>query len=336
MISVFVDTNILHCKNERLDEVEFIEKLQDIIDDIAVNDIYTEVKIVIPSMVIHELYQQQLEAYISWKQKLEKIKMPNMVCDREFDYKKYLSDIFQDSIQKIQKSIVNVEIAAFPDNGKLHKIIYRAIEKLPPFEGKDKQSDKGFKDVIIWETIKEYKEKHINDIIVFYCNDNLLLGSVLKNEFYKEFRDEIYIEQKDHLMNRLSLLCDKKEVIKTFSSQLRERIEKSVSHNNDFLYDFLMDDATWDDGDKISGFEVISVNIINCDEQKLNNKILYNVEIEIKLFYANQNEREMYKLAGEREFDIYYDFGTDELLLKSYDSLTLGRCELSDYFPIER
>lgn len=160
-------------------------------------------------------------------------------------------------------------------------------------------------------------------------------SSILKDEFYEEFRDEIYIEQKNQLINRLVILCDKKEVVKSFSSQLKERIEKSVSHNNEVFYDLLMDDAIWNNGDRISGFEVNSVNIINCDDQKLHNKILYNVEIEIKMFYSNSREREMYKLIGEREFDIYYDFETDELLLKSYDSLTLGRCQLSDYVHIE-
>lgn len=46
-------------------------------------------------------------------------------------------------------------------------------------------------------TIKEYKEKHINDIIVFYCNDNLLASNALRKEFKEDFRDEIYIEQKN-------------------------------------------------------------------------------------------------------------------------------------------
>lgn len=335
MITVFIDTNILHCRNELLDECEFIEKLQDIIDDIEVNDIYTEVQIVIPKMVIYELYQQQIEAYNVWKQQLERIKLPNMEYDREFDYEKYLSGIFRESIQKMQQNVVDFKIVDFPDNKKLNKIIIRAIEKLPPFEGKGKQSDKGFKDVIIWETIKEYKEKHINDIIVFYCNDNLLSSSTLKEEFYTEFRDQIYIEQKDQLMNRLAILCDKKEVVKSFSSQLKERIERSVSQSNEVFYDLLMDNAVWNDGDRISGFEVNNVNITNCNDQKLHNRILYNIEIEIKMFYSNLIEREMYKIVGEREFDIYYDFETDELLLKAYDMLTLGRCELLDFVPIE-
>lgn len=63
--------------------------------------------------------------------------------------------------------------------------------------------------------------------------------------------------------------------------------------------------------------------------------ISYNVEIEIKMFYSTPKEREMYKLMGKREFDIYYDFETDKLLTKLYDSLTLGRCEISDFILLE-
>lgn len=335
MISLFIDTNILHCKNEQLDKVEFIEKLQEIIADIEVNDIYTEIRILLPKMVISELYQQQLEAYERWKRQLEKIRMPNMKYDREFDYHSYLSLTFKEALQKVQQGVVDIEVVDFPKNEKLNKIILRAIKKEPPFEGKDKQSDKGFKDVIIWETIKEYKEKHINDVIVFYCNDNLLASNALKAEFYTEFRDEIYFEQKDKLMERLVLLCNKTEVVKTFSSQLMERIRKSMNHNNEYFYDLLMEDSIWSDRDKISGFEVRNIDIVNCNDEKIQNKILYNVEVEIKLFYSTPMEREMYKLVGEREFDIYYDFETDKLLIKSYDSLTLGRCEMSDFIPLE-
>lgn len=335
MISVFIDTNILHCKNEQLDKVEFIEKLQEIIDDIEVNDIYAEIKILLPKMVISELYQQQLEAYENWKKQLEKIRMPNMKYDKEFDYNSYLSMTFKDALQKVQQGVVEVEVIDFPKVEKLNEIILRAIRKDPPFEGKDKQSDKGFKDVIIWETIKEYKEKHINDIIVFYCNDNLLASNALKVEFYTEFRDEIYIEQKDKLMERLALLCNKTEIAKTFSSQLAERIQKSMSHNNEYFYDLLMENTIWSDGDKISGFEVKNIDIANCNDEKVQNKILYNVEVEIKMFYSTPKEREMYKLIGKREFDIYYDFETDKLLTKSYDSLTLGRCEMFDFISLE-
>ena len=63
MIDVFIDTNILNSRNEQLDKALFVEKLKEIIGEIEINDIYTEIKILLPRMVLNELYQQQLEMY---------------------------------------------------------------------------------------------------------------------------------------------------------------------------------------------------------------------------------------------------------------------------------
>ena len=44
MIDVFIDTNILHSRNEQLDKALFVEKLKEIIGEIEINDIYKEIK----------------------------------------------------------------------------------------------------------------------------------------------------------------------------------------------------------------------------------------------------------------------------------------------------
>lgn len=256
MIDVFIDTNILHSRNEQLDKALFVEKLKEIIGEIEINDIYTEIKILLPRMVLNELYQQQLEMFDDLNKRLENVSMPNMQYDRAFNYGEYLETTFKKAITELKQGIVAVEVVDFPASDRLNSIISRAIKKEPPFEGKEKHSDKGFKDVLIWESIKEYKEKHINDTIVFYCNDNLLASNALRKEFKEDFRDEIYIEQKNALMKRLTTLCNKNETEKTFSSQLNERIENCLSHNNEILYDLLMEDSVWNDGDTISDFEV--------------------------------------------------------------------------------
>lgn len=200
MIDVFIDTNILHSRNEQLDKALFVEKLKEIIGEIEINDIYTEIKILLPRMVLNELYQQQLEMFDDLNKRLENVSMPNMQYDRAFNYGEYLETIFKKAIMELKQGIVAVEVVDFPASDRLNSIISRAIKKEPPFEGKEKHSDKGFKDVLIWESIKEYKEKHINDTIVFYCNDNLLASNALRKEFKEDFRDEIYIEQKNALM----------------------------------------------------------------------------------------------------------------------------------------
>ena len=316
MIDVFIDTNILHSRNEQLDKALFVEKLKEIIGEIEINDIYTEIKILLPRMVLNELYQQQLEMFDDLNKRLENVSMPNMQYDRVFNYGEYLETTFKKAITELKQGIVAVEVVDFPASDRLNSIISRAIKKEPPFEGKEKHSDKGFKDVLIWESIKEYKEKHINDTIVFYCNDNLLASNALRKEFKEDFRDEIYIEQKNALMKRLTTLCNKNETEKTFSSQLNERIENCLSHNNEILYDLLMEDLVWND-------------------IKIYNRILYKVEIEIKMYYAKCKDRDMYKIIGERQFDIYYDFSDDILLTNHYETLTMGDCNVSDFIVLE-
>lgn len=332
MISVFVDTNILYCKNEVFDEVWFVKKLQDIIGDIEVNDIYSEVKILLPKMVINELYQQQLEAYESIRRQFAKIRMPNLQFNAEFDYGNYLMEIYKREIKDIQQGIVKVEIIDFPDNSKLEQIIDRAIKKIPPFEGKDKQSDKGFKDVIIWETIKEYKHKHVNDIVIFYCNDNLVASNELEEEFYNEFRDKIYIQKKDTLLKKLIELCDKSEIIMSFSNKIESRVRNCIIDDNEKLIELLSNDMVWCDGDEISDFDILNVDIIDCQDEIIYNKIYYNVEIKIKMYYAIHRDREMYKIIGKRQIDIYYDFDEDVLMTNSYDVLTMRRAELNNFF----
>ncbi len=335
MIDVFIDTNVLYNRNEQLDKALFVTKLKEIIEEIEANDIYTEIKLLLPRMVLNELYQQQLEMFDGLNKRLENVSMPNLQYDRAFNYGEYLEKIFKEAIMEIQKGIVEVDVVDFPNSDKLGNIISRAIKKAPPFEGKEKHSDKGFKDVLIWESIKEYKEKHINDIIVFYCNDSLLASNALRKEFKEDFRDEIYIEQKNELIKRLTTLCNKNEMVKTFSSQLNERIEMCMSHDNEILYDLLMGDTEWSDGDVISDFEVKKVNIINCNDIKIHNRILYKVEIEIKMYYSKYKNRDMYKIMGERQFDIYYDFNDDVLLINHYENLTMADCNISDFIVLE-
>ena len=335
MIDVFIDTNILHSRNEQLDKALFVEKLKEIIEEIEINDIYTEVKILLPRMVLNELYQQQLEIYDDWNKKLENVSMPNMQYDSSFNYGEYLETIFKKAIKELKQGIVAVEVVDFPASDRFDSIISRAIKKEPPFEGKEKHSDKGFKDALIWESIKEYKGKHINDMIVFYCNDNLLASNALIKEFKEDFRDEIYIEQKNALMKRLTILCNKNEMVKTFSSQLNERIEICMSHKNEILYDLLMENTVWNDGDTISDFEVKKVNILSCNDMKIHNRILYKVEIEIRMYYSKYKDRDMYKIMGERQFDIYYDFNDDVLLTNHYDNLTMEDCNTLDFIVLE-
>lgn len=129
MIDVFIDTNILHSRNEQLDKVLFVEKLKEIIEEIEINDIYTEIKILLPRMVLNELYQQQLEMFDDLNKRLENVSMPNMQYDRAFNYGEYLETIFKKAITELKQGIVAVEVVDFPASDRLNSIISRAIKK---------------------------------------------------------------------------------------------------------------------------------------------------------------------------------------------------------------
>lgn len=330
MITVFIDTNILHCTKDELNKVRFAEKLQEIIDEIEINDIYTEVKLVIPKIVIYELFEQQMDDYNGWLNKLERVKLPNLNFTNDFNYKEFLEISFREEIKTWKNKLVNIEIADFPNGETLEKIIYRSIYKNSPFEGKEKQSDKGFKDVIIWECLKAYKTKHISDTVVLYCNDHLLSNPKLKNEYYDEFRDELFIEKKGELISRLTKLLDT-NLVKTFANQLEERIQNVFSKSNEIFVEFLMNDNTWGDGDRIIDFDICNSSVIECSDEKLDNKIMYVIKLDVVLKYKDDVCRENYKISGERYFDVYYDFEEDKFYLKDYDTLTMGRVSMFEY-----
>ena len=63
MISIFLDTNILFSRSKDFTSVGFLQNLEEIVGAIEVNDLYNDVQIIIPRIVIDELKMQQQESY---------------------------------------------------------------------------------------------------------------------------------------------------------------------------------------------------------------------------------------------------------------------------------
>ena len=78
-------------------------------------------------------------------------------------------------------------------------MIQRAIKKDPPFEAKEKESDKGFKDALIWESLKEYKKKNVKDTIVLYSKDKRIVDIFLQKEYKEIFAGETYDRYKKQI-----------------------------------------------------------------------------------------------------------------------------------------
>lgn len=122
--------------------------------------------------VFGEIIQQRKEEFLKTKNELEKnLKKLNLKLDlpSEPNFTQELKDYLDK---------YSIQILPHVKNEVLPRIIDRAINKNLPFksvsEGKNnKGSDKGFKDVLIWESLLEfnYEEKRIGKVFLITANN---------------------------------------------------------------------------------------------------------------------------------------------------------------------
>ena len=230
MICVFLDTNILHSKSTDFTKARFAEKLEELIGEIEVNDLYTYVKLVIPQLVISELRKQQIDDCSDTVKDLRKTKVTSQVIELPKNYEETCDKVFNDTLDGLHNGTVKVDVAPYPPDEALQGIIRRAISKNPPFEAKEKESDKGFKDALIWESLLEYKKQHSKDVLVLYSKDKRITDPFLAKEYKELFDEEIHMvfreDPNSHkkLLDKLRELSDVEEERATFSQQLKDRL----------------------------------------------------------------------------------------------------------------
>lgn len=192
---VIFDTNVLYhaydkradfssfCFNSTFDNVEgFINQL----------DIYEQVTLVIPSVVWHEMESQIVDAHQlkikEFRERVSKHIFPEIEVKDNGDirYADYIHPIIEDYRKGLSSDVNKVFELPLASAARYHSIVSRAFAKQPPFEGKDKKSDKGFKDAILWESILEFTSQHSTAKIIFYSKDNIF-GEKLETEFSNAF-----------------------------------------------------------------------------------------------------------------------------------------------------
>lgn len=219
---IVFDTNVLFREYDRYADFtrfSFSATLNTFIDEIEQRDIYDLVSILIPSVVWEEAKKQNLDAYKSKLEEIEKkhnsFKFPfhSLICQND-DYECFLNIKIREYKKELNTRLTKINILPLPKNSCFHKIIHRAYEKRPPFEAQGKKSDKGFKDVILWESILLYKHNHPNVNIILYTNDKMF-NEELREEYKKEFNGEeiIFISDKTELelKNKLSEIALEKD-----------------------------------------------------------------------------------------------------------------------------
>ena len=178
---IVFDTNILYQTYEKkadFTSFSFNATFKNVIDMINQLDIYEKVTIAIPDVTWNEMTKQIIEAHdkklVEFKSYIQKWILPEysiteVVID---NYRAFIMDKIRSYQDEIQSGVNNIIVLPIPSDDRFKGIVQRAFDKAPPFGGKEKNSDKGFKDVLLWESILEFTLSHKEAEIIFYTKDN--------------------------------------------------------------------------------------------------------------------------------------------------------------------
>jgi hypothetical protein len=215
---IVFDTNILYVQYKKkadFTKFYFNSTFKNIIDKVEELDLYKNIEIGIPSVVWQEMKRQKIDSYNSnvetLEQKMKKYQFPFHKFDKlDGDYELYLDKKIEEFKQLLSKRIVNIVDIDFPSKQRFERIINRAFEKKPPFDGGTGVSDKGFKDTLLWESILEHKSVN-NDVDIILYSDDKLFNEVLVEEFQEEFSgSELFMfgkNQEEQLINKLETIA---------------------------------------------------------------------------------------------------------------------------------
>lgn len=192
---VVFDTNVLyHTYDKKADfsSFSFNSTFENVVGFISQLDIYERVAIVIPTVVWREMERQIIEAHQlklkEFREKATKQLFPEIVVEDKGDinYSDYIHPIIEKYRASLSSDINKVAELQIASEIRYQSIVERAFAKKPPFEGKDKKSDKGFKDALLWESILEFVSQHDAAKVIFYSKDNIF-GGELEKEFSETF-----------------------------------------------------------------------------------------------------------------------------------------------------
>ena len=193
---IIFDTNILYITYDKkgdFSKFQFNATYQNIINVVNEFDIYESVSFLIPAVVWEEMKKQEIEAHDikleEVKRKIEKHKFPELIVAEVKigkDYTSYIEEKIGEYKQEISNGINHVMELPLPTYQRFDSIMDRAFSKKPPFEGVKSQSDKGFKDALLWESILEFSEKNSKIDIIYYSKDDIF-SEELEKEFCELF-----------------------------------------------------------------------------------------------------------------------------------------------------
>lgn len=331
MLCIVLDTNILNSGSKDYSVLQFVSKLQEIIRELEASDYERSIKVLLPKIVINELAVHQIEHYTKDVSKLKGMKLPGGEFKFHPNYEKFVHELLDNQIKQFRKWDFPTEIIPYPRGECLSNIINRAIDKRPPFEGQDRQSDKGFKDVIIWESILDYKRRNPDSHIILFSGDGRLTDDTLATEFENEFHSKIILIQRKNdndnrpLFEAVSRIIPRimsQKGMRSLSETLKDRVLSVINESN--LRVIFIDNQFEIESKSFvcKGLTIQSKVIASIDDLDDGRITQYRVNTEMLLWDGDRDPFGGY--MTECEFLVEYFIEDDSLYLRSYDSFCIG------------
>lgn len=186
MIYIVLDSNILHIdyKNKFfMQSLSFPEHVDNLIKMKRQGYLGDSVEILIPEVVVREVIRQRIEACESLIIEVDKMRR-SILGYGTIDLGITLEDYRKDADNQFSEWRAANDIKIIPVCEEIYftQIVDDALEKKPPFEGKEKQSDKGFKDVLIFYSIMSFAKKN-KGRFYFWSKDNMFKGNTSRDNF---------------------------------------------------------------------------------------------------------------------------------------------------------
>jgi rRNA-processing protein FCF1 len=123
MISIVVDTNLLKSGSTDFTGVQFVDKITSLIDKLESNDLYDVVQILIPQIVIDELFEHQIKAHAEKFSAIKSCKFPNFEVIQCDNYRDIIRTKFDIAIKELSLRDAKSIVLPYPENEVLPGII---------------------------------------------------------------------------------------------------------------------------------------------------------------------------------------------------------------------
>ena len=228
---IIFDTNFLVANTGKINEI--VPKLEK-------HNYY----VYVPQLVQEEYINIQLRKIKELYRKIENIKNNNAFLNLKYESEEKVLRWNEIGYNKSFKEYFKNNIIEYDKNNILDKVLKRNKYKEPPFYDEPNSSDKGFKDTIVWLSLKEFINNYENEETYFYyiTSDNgfIKYKSVLEKEIENKYFEIVDIKDVNKLYSKFEIELEKEDAEKNiFESDINEvNLDEAREKINNLMWEF--------------------------------------------------------------------------------------------------